>query len=159
VLENRDFTPVITWCGSEQLGIEGFHPGNEMTIVVKAADGTTIPAEIADSTPKFAEGAYTSVTLEKKGLPTEFTVEAGYPNPFNPSITVPFAVPLPGEVTFAIFNILGQEIYQTSSLYQPGYHRFIFTTNEVGGELVSGVYFLKVKYDYQVKIQKMMLLK
>lgn len=92
-------------------------------------------------------------------MPTEFAVKQGYPNPFNPSITVPFALPAVGEVNFTVFNVLGQQVFKSGSRFEAGYHRFLFDATANGSELVSGVYFLQVEYQGQMKTQKLMLLK
>ncbi|MBZ0263505.1 carboxypeptidase regulatory-like domain-containing protein [bacterium] len=158
VQEDYDVTPVITWQGSTGHALQGFKPGNPMSVVIRNASGAKLPVAI-EETPKFGEGAYATLSLENSALPTEFAVKQGYPNPFNPSVTVPFALPRSGQVEFSVFNILGQEVFKSSTNFQAGYHRFLFDASRDGNELVSGVYFLQVNYNGQVKTQKLMLLK
>lgn len=86
-------------------------------------------------------------------------LEQGYPNPFNPSITVPFAVPATGDVTFAVYNVIGQQVFSQTRTFDAGNHRFLFDARQSGAELVSGVYFLQVQYNGQVEMQKVLLLK
>lgn len=43
-------------------------------------------------------------------LPATFELEPGYPNPFNPSVTLPFAVDRAGDVTLRIHDALGREV-------------------------------------------------
>ncbi|MBZ0265372.1 T9SS type A sorting domain-containing protein, partial [bacterium] len=160
VLEDSDYTPLTAWEGSEEHNVDGFTAGNKMTVVVRSSDGSKLPVTIAgENDPVFGKGAYTALSLESTGLPTVFAVDQGYPNPFNPTITVPFAMPIRGEVSFAVYNILGQQVFQTSGNYGAGYHRFHFDAAQSGMELVSGMYFLRVEHNAEVKTQKIMLLK
>jgi membrane dipeptidase len=45
-----------------------------------------------------------------EGVPTTVLVLPNYPNPFNPSTTIRFALPTAGRVRLSIYNILGQEL-------------------------------------------------
>ncbi len=159
VLIDRDFTPVIAWGGSERHQVAGFKSGEEMTIIVKDANGAVIPTRQSNN-PKFGVEAYGRVTLSASNvLPSEFSVGKAYPNPFNPSITIPFAVPKTGEVSFTLFNILGQRVYEVSRVYEAGYHQFQFNLTASGDQLVSGVYFIQARLGNQRGMQKILLLK
>ncbi len=92
-------------------------------------------------------------------IPTSFIVETAYPNPFNPSVTVPFAVPEAGMVEIAVFDVLGREVYSQGRQYQAGHHRFVLDTGKTGSSLSGGVYFLKVTYNDQVQSQKIVFMK
>ena len=43
-------------------------------------------------------------------LPVDYNLEENYPNPFNPSTTIRFAIPSDSHVTIKIHNLLGQEV-------------------------------------------------
>ncbi|MBZ0266400.1 carboxypeptidase regulatory-like domain-containing protein [bacterium] len=160
ILDDRDYTPVTAWQGDADRNLEGFISGNSMRFVVKAADGTVLPVvHMNDDAPEFGKGAYTLLNLDVAPVPTEFAVDQGYPNPFNPSVTIPFALPMNGEVSFAVYNVLGQQVFNTSQHFQAGFHRFVFDANRSGTELVSGVYFLTTQFNGQTFTQKITLLK
>jgi hypothetical protein len=91
--------------------------------------------------------------------PTTWEVNNAYPNPFNPSVRVPFGIPTRGAVAFTLYNINGQQIFEKTSLFRAGNHNFHFNTSELGTSISSGMYFIKLKYLDQTKIQKVMLLK
>ena len=45
-----------------------------------------------------------------RSLPGHFFVGPAYPNPFNPSATIPFHLPQPGMVRLVVYNALGQAV-------------------------------------------------
>ena len=110
---------------------------------------------------KFGDGAYSEITLDASALivPTEFSVGSAYPNPFNPTVTIPFALPSEGDVNVSVFNILGQQIFESTHFYQAGHHRFVFDATRSDADLVSGVYVVQVKSSGQISRQKILLLK
>ncbi len=160
VLEEQPFTPIIAWGGSEEQNLPGFVSGNPMRFEVKEAAGESIPVQFkTGDAPVFGKDAYAQVTLDRVNLPTEFSLSQGYPNPFNPTVTIPFALPQTGEISFNIFNIIGQRVYQLNQNYTAGYHRFVFNAGEAANDLVSGVYFLEATFKGETQRQKIMLLK
>lgn len=160
VLVEHDITPVVAWGGSREFNIDGFTAGDPVGIRVVRVDETRLPVMVIPGrTPKFGENAYADITLDLVELPKEFSVKQGYPNPFNPTITVPFALPADGEVTFVVFNILGQQVMHQAGTYEAGYHRFIFDAGKADFDLGSGMYFLQVRYSDQVQVQKIVLMR
>ncbi|MBZ0265988.1 T9SS type A sorting domain-containing protein [bacterium] len=115
---------------------------------------------VVQSGSVFGEGAYAEITVDRVDpqtlLPTEFTVGSAYPNPFNATLTVPFGLPRDGEISFEVFNILGQSAYSHSQHFEAGRHRFVLDNQT---NLVSGLYFLNVKADGKAVTQKIMYLK
>ncbi|MBZ0264357.1 carboxypeptidase regulatory-like domain-containing protein [bacterium] len=158
VSNEHNVCPVVAWQGSAEPSLPGFTSGNSMTLVVYNASGNKIPLQ-AESLPVFGDGAYATVALGSVQLPREFTVAKGYPNPFNPSVTIPFALSENGQVKFAIYNLLGQRVHTANEQYEAGFHRFILDTQLVNEELVSGVYFIEVNFRGDVRTQKVVLLR
>jgi hypothetical protein len=75
-------------------------------------------------------------------VPKEFALGANFPNPFNPSTTIPVSVPTVAEVRLTVYNILGQEIrtLQAGPL-QAGRYWFVWDgRNERGNPVATGVY-------------------
>ncbi len=55
--------------------------------------------------------ALTDVQLvETPTLPTDYSLGANYPNPFNPETTIPFELTRAAHVTVGIYNLLGQKV-------------------------------------------------
>ena len=99
-------------------------------------------------------------TLEKP-LPSKFELKMNYPNPFNPSTTIPIELPEESFVEVAIYNILGEKITVLSKgVKSPGYHNILWNgKNQFGKPVSSGIYFVSVHLGQKIYHQKMMLLK
>jgi len=70
-------------------------------------------------------------------LPNTFLLEQNHPNPFNPSTTISFSLPVESNVNIKLFNMLGQQVAQiTERSFQAGNHDLQFNANE----LSSGAY-------------------
>lgn len=79
-----------------------------------------------------------------------------HPNPFNPSTTIRYHVPLDGLVTIKVFDILGREISTLVEEFKTaGYHDVQFD----GTVLSSGIYFYKMTADKFVSVKKFILTK
>ena len=89
-------------------------------------------------------------------LPSTLTFNQPYPNPFNPTTVLRFAIPAAGMIKFEVYNINGQRI---SELYHgilpAGWHRFDFD----GSNLGSGVYFARLEADKNIAVRKLLLVK
>lgn len=76
-------------------------------------------------------------------LPTSIQLYGNYPNPFNPSTKIRFALPANGDVTLRVYNTIGQEVTsQVFSALSAGEHEYNFYANN----LASGVYIYKLFY-------------
>ena len=96
---------------------------------------------------------------------SDFRLRPNYPNPFNPSTTITFDVPVnagDARVDLTVFNSLGERI---RVLYRgtlnPGSHRFEWNgTNRFGEQQASGVYILRASVGNRyVQTIKMLLVK
>ncbi len=98
---------------------------------------------------------------EDTPIPKEFSLYQNFPNPFNPSTTIDYDLPVSSHVTLKIFDILGREIETlVDEFQQAGNHSAQFLSN---AELPSGVYFYQLAIDGGgknfISVKKMMLLK
>ena len=91
-----------------------------------------------------------------KPLPDSFSLSAAYPNPFNPTTTLSFALPSEVKVILEIYDINGRLIKELQSgILESGYHSVVWNADAHS----SGVYFLKMQAGSFQKIQKLMLVK
>ncbi len=59
-----------------------------------------------------------------EALPENYSLASAYPNPFNPTTTISFAIPTHTEVSIAVYNLQGREIVSLASGdYDAGYHQ------------------------------------
>ena len=88
--------------------------------------------------------------------PTEFILEQNYPNPFNPSTVISYQLPVSGNVTLKVYDILGNEIATLVAEYKlAGKYEVEFNASA----LPSGVYFYQLRAGDYVQTRKMILLK
>ena len=74
-------------------------------------------------------------------VPREFRLDQNFPNPFNPSTTIQFAVPKNADVTVKLFDLFGREVATlVDEEFASGEYKLLFEA----GELASGVYFYRI---------------
>ncbi len=85
----------------------------------------------------------TGITEDPNGsIPQRFALAQNFPNPFNPSTTIRFSVPMNARVTLSIFNTLGQRVRNLiSEDTAPGKYSVVWDgKNDAGQQVASGVY-------------------
>ena len=90
-----------------------------------------------------------------------YELKNNYPNPFNPSTTIEFAIPQKGNVELSIYNVLGQKIATliNSELNQGVYKATWNGLTDSGVSVVSGTYIYRIKSGEFSMSKKMILLK
>ncbi len=79
------------------------HPQTQTLIIGTSGSGVFLSTNFRMST-SIEDEVVDSV------VPTSFSLEANYPNPFNPQTTIPFNVKATGHVRIAVYDMLGREI-------------------------------------------------
>ncbi len=103
----------------------------------------------------FTTGLSTSVT-QSEAVPSEFSLGQNFPNPFNPSTTITYAIPSAEAVTLKVFDVLGKEIATlVNETKSPG--RFSVAFDAAAS--VSGIYFYQLRAGGFVETKKMVLMK
>ncbi|MBN1755247.1 T9SS type A sorting domain-containing protein [bacterium] len=104
---------------------------------------------------------YTLVKENTNNLPEAFTLNPNFPNPFNASTTISFAVDEPSQVELTIYNIKGEIVSRlVDSHLSPGYYRVNWDgTDRNGTEAGSGIFLCRLSNGTKVLTQKMTLLK
>lgn len=89
----------------------------------------------------------TSIADGPSGIPTEYRLEQSYPNPFNPSTTIVYALPASGRVKLEVFNTLGVRIRRLVNNTQgPGVKNVVWNgMDDLGRPVSSGVYFYRIQ--------------
>ena len=104
----------------------------------------------------FVNVTLTGVAMSQQSLPQRYTVSQNFPNPFNPSTTIQFALPRSGHVTLKVYNLLGQEV---STLVDDVREAGNYTVRFDASRLASGVYFYRLQSGSFSVVKKMALLK
>ncbi len=79
-----------------------------------------------------------------------------YPNPFNPTTTIAYEVPVTSNVNITVYDTNGREI---ETLVNENHARGTYTVPFDASSLASGVYFYKISTDYDVVTNKMVLIR
>ena len=125
---------------------------------------------------KLLSSTYEQTALEVAGdptllaLPREFAVRQNFPNPFNPTTTIPFEVPAilaaatgsgAVPVSVEIFNALGQRVRTlVQDDLQAGYHRALWDGRNAAGQgVATGIYLYRVRVGEMSEAGRMTLLK
>jgi|GEM_PF-3435895 len=164
------FTELVTWGQSDEQS--GFIAGNPIILKGYSEDENRevfLPLEyitIGDGTfgfetfTKLHIGEGSSSTPENEELiPEKFEVGSAYPNPFNPSVSVPISMPEAGSIEISVFNLLGQEVYHDTRNLNAGINQITFDANSSTATLPNGMYFFGVSFGTQQTIQKIILMK
>ncbi len=95
--------------------------------------------------------------VEDAGLPTEYSMENAYPNPFNPTTTISVGLPEDALMKVSVYNVVGQEVaVLANGAYNAGYHNLTFNASN----LSSGIYFVQASVPGRMDmVQKVMLMK
>lgn len=89
-------------------------------------------------------------------LPSLISLEQNYPNPFNPSTVISYQLPVAGEVTLKVYDLLGREVATLVDEYKPA-GRYEVEFN--GLYLSSGVYFYQLISNGFIQTRKMTILR
>ncbi|NWF88271.1 MAG: T9SS type A sorting domain-containing protein [Ignavibacteriaceae bacterium] len=107
---------------------------------------------------KIALGSFKNPTgIKQVGkLPTDYSLEQNFPNPFNPETKITYTLPVEGFVQLSIYNIEGEQIKSLVQEKQPAGN---YTVEFDAADLSSGTYFYKIQVNDFIKIKKMLLVK
>ncbi|MCH8839009.1 MAG: fibronectin type III domain-containing protein, partial [Candidatus Marinimicrobia bacterium] len=183
-----DSGAVLTWHQSTETDFQfyavyrstqpGFDPDTMGTFFFSTADTHFVDTEVqASNTYYYRISAFdhagnesgfsdeVSVTIlgvsSKYEIPSEYALHPGYPNPFNPSITLPFDLPEGAPVFLAIYDLMGREVIRLAhGDLTAGYHQVVWNGKDADGRtLPTGIYIAKLTTPGYTKSIKMLLLK
>ena len=94
-------------------------------------------------------------------LPREFALLQNFPNPFNPSTTIRYALPSQTHVMLKIYDILGQEVKTLiNEVQEAGYRSAEWNSMDNSGLAVgSGTYFCRLTAGNFIETKKLLLVK
>jgi hypothetical protein len=94
-------------------------------------------------------------------LPITYNLYNAYPNPFNPTTTIRYDLPLGTDVHLVVFDILGREVRTLVNKKQEAGFKSVKWNgkNDMGQTVSAGMYFYRIQAGSFSKVQKMVLLK
>ncbi|MCD6250676.1 MAG: T9SS type A sorting domain-containing protein [candidate division Zixibacteria bacterium] len=104
----------------------------------------------------FAVVTDVEVDSDNKLLPATFTLGQPYPNPFNPTVTLPVALNEKGHLKVEVFNPLGQQV---ATIYNATTSAGEFDLTWDAVKFASGVYLFRATVENQTATVKAVLLK
>ncbi len=97
-----------------------------------------------------------SLNTKQNTIPNSFFLSSPFPNPFNPKITFKFSVPEKDLISIEIFDSNGRLVHtMIKEVFSSGEH--IMSWNAF--DQSSGVFFIKFKYQNQLSVKKVILIK
>lgn len=140
---------------ASKLGLGGAYNGNVSSF--SQAETLALNGGPLEINLVLSPGSITAVEEEEEALPRVFTLLGNYPNPFNPSTQLGFAVPSGGRATVCVYNTLGQqvavlfdEMAEAGQQYQLSFQ---------ASALAAGTYVYTLEFGGQVLSRKMALVK
>ena len=128
-------------------------------------DGESNNIQIADIQILDAFGAVSYFAsfdaLDLIPVPLVFELKNNYPNPFNPTTTIEYAMPHTELVRIDIVNVLGQIVTTLiNEEVQAGFHKVVWNgKNALGSPVASGIYIYKIKAGTFTSVKRLTLLK
>jgi hypothetical protein len=75
-------------------------------------------------------------------LPSTYSLEQNYPDPFNPSTTIEYSIPVASHVRLTIYDVLGRVVATLANgVESAGYKQVVWNASSVG----SGTYFYQLE--------------
>ncbi|MDP1676238.1 MAG: M14 family zinc carboxypeptidase [Bacteroidota bacterium] len=145
-----------SWCWSNY---------KEKIMALTYEDGNCTSASMFDNTAQaILKGvdAYlhdtTSVTsvLATNNIPEQYFLEQNFPNPFNPTTTINYQLPITNHVSLKVYDVLGREVALLVNEEQSsGKHSITFNASS----LSSGVYVYRLHSGSILETKRMVLMK
>jgi Tol biopolymer transport system component len=103
----------------------------------------------------------TTVSTNDISVPTQYSLDQNFPNPFNPTTQIRFGIPEASNITLKVYNNVGQLVKTlVDGNMNEGYHQVTWdATDNNGNKLSSGVYFYRITTVTFNQVNKMLLLK
>ncbi|MCC7429814.1 carboxypeptidase regulatory-like domain-containing protein [bacterium] len=148
--------------------ISGLAPGNYYVYVSKLGlpTETVSGIQVSENSPatnvNFVVNSVTEVTEETNPeVSKNFVLANNFPNPFNPTTKIEFAIPEFSNVKISVYNVLGQLVKTliNQNLEKGSYKTSWNGTNESGKSVSSGIYFYRLEAGNFNQTKKMLFLK
>jgi len=100
--------------------------------------------------------AVSGISDQGTDLPSQFALYPAYPNPFNPTTSIGFSLPVGGKVSLLVFDVSGRQVTELFDGWRPaGRHAVSFDASG----LANGVYWVRMQAGKFQQVQKLLLIK
>jgi hypothetical protein len=96
-------------------------------------------------------GSFINLANENDEVPSDYTINRAYPNPFSSSSTVEFSVTKSQQINAAVFNAIGQKVGDVFSGFVASGNREQVRID--ASDLPNGSYFVRIQGDDFVSTQ------
>jgi len=103
---------------------------------------------------------YVKIADDKVVAPEKFSLSQNFPNPFNPTTEIRFAIPEKSDVTLTIYNLLGKVVNKvTYNNLSVGNYSYVWNSKDLhGNNVASGIYFYELRAGNKYHALKKMVL-
>jgi len=135
----------LTFASTDQT-IRGIPPGQNAAATLTFDVARSVPVNTQDTlqftiTDKTGSVWVKSVIVRYTG-PTVFALDQNFPNPFNPSTTIQYQLPVDSRVSLKLYDMLGREVATLLDEERPaGFH----DAKWIAANTASGVYFYRME--------------
>jgi hypothetical protein len=157
LLEGRDF------------GLRAWSAAKEIVMPIRLASLDVLDGIMQDSTEVVSVDRFSDLVLaggdvvrlvasvgDSSPNPESFVLEGNYPNPFNPSTVIRFALPEQAEVRLAVFDMLGRQVaLLIEGPLDQGFHERLFDASV----LASGTYMYVLRTGSEIQSRTMLLVR
>ena len=150
-LEDTYFSGLTT---RDIVSISGVDDNTASAITVNNFNGDS---QSADTTFFLAVSSEPFTDVEDEvTFPSEFDLEQNFPNPFNPSTSIQYAISSRQFVTLKVYDVLGNEV---ATLANEEKDRGIYSVNFNASGLASGMYLYRIQAGSFIETKKMLMIK
>ena len=102
-----------------------------------------------------------SSTPLNENFPENFALKPNFPNPFNPSTTIPYELPEVSSIKIDIYDLAGKKIRTlVNNNVEAGFHTCVWNgKNDKGEKIAAGVYIVSMKTRSLFQTRKIVFLK
>jgi hypothetical protein len=151
-----------------QISLSGFTGSHTIAVTDPAGCFEPHPATCPDSLGRIAaweasdaQWAAETGQVDARVAPVATKLMGNYPNPFNPSTSINYALSEDGFVSLKIYNTLGEEVASLVNEYQvAGIKSAVWNgRNDAGVSVASGIYIYRLTAGNVVLSEKMLFMK
>lgn len=161
-VDTTNLTLTVKWYLNSQVKVQGNTYQYKPSSFLPFPRQDTIVVQVANSYRSTSMQWFVnvlSVTDIDDATPKDFMLYQNFPNPFNPSTTISFHLPVETSVNLRILNALGEEVLTLidNEWFNEGMHNVQFSSAD--HQLNSGVYYYIITAGDFVEQKKMIVLK